>query len=223
MSTQEISSAIIRRVQIERYALGTYDSSSSYYRVEQIKKDIIDVFSEFDYKHSGEARKSFPTYGTGTKIVAVDKVENSKKKIRFHVSVYSDTITYYDLERYRFLLREISATFGVTKSRTPWLNVFLLANYEAITMKTIKKNNQSMFQTLTKLDGSTLYYGLGDVDYRDRQISKKIRSASNLLPEFIIMRIRSKDDIRTRLSIIFDFINEKADIFETILNSQSKT
>ena len=53
-------------------------------------------------------------------------MENSKKKIRFHISVYGDTVTYYDIERYRYFTREVSDNFKVRKNTTPWLNIFLI-------------------------------------------------------------------------------------------------
>jgi hypothetical protein len=49
-----------------------------------------------------------------------------------------------------------------------------------------------------------IYYGIGDMDYNDRAISKKLKSVSNIIPEFFLMRLRSKEDIGTRLMMIFD-------------------
>jgi hypothetical protein len=208
MSINEISSAIIRRKRIERYAHGKYDSYSSSYRVSQMKKDIIDVYKEFGYEYSGYTKSYMNT--------TADRVEDSETKTRFHISVYGDTITYYDLELYDFLLGDVYRNFRVRKNLRPWLNIFLIASYEPIAMTIIKKHHQSMFQTSVKLDGSTIYHGLGDFERQDRQDLKDIRVRKSLLPEFFVLRIRSREDIRTRLAVIFDFIEEKKDVFKTI-------
>lgn len=172
MSTREITNAIIRRAQIEKYQLGTYDNSSPNHRVKQIKKDIMDIFDEFDYKYSREIQRFYKTYGAGTKTVVSNEVENKRMKVRFHVQIYGDTVTYYDIERYRLFAIQASDNFSVRKNAAPWLNLFLTASYEPITSNTIKNRYQSEFSTLVKLDSSTIYYGLGNVDFKDRLISK---------------------------------------------------
>jgi len=42
------------------------------------------------------------------------------------------------------------------------------------------------------------------------------------LPEFYLTRVRPAEDIRTRISMIFDYINEKSEIFNIMRKSQSE-
>lgn len=212
MSIKDISSAVIRRTQIERFTHGKYDGSSPGYRVLQMRKDIIDVFKEFGYEYSG--------IHSAYRNLEAERVENSKTKTRFYISVYGDAIPSYDLEYYDSLPHDVLRSLRVRKNIRPWLNIFLIANYESISMTVIKNHHQSMFHTSVKLDSSTIYHGLGDFEYQDKRHLKDIGSRNSLLPEFFVLRIRSKEDIRTRLALIFDFIKEKKDVFETIRDLQ---
>jgi hypothetical protein len=224
MSTREIRNAIIRTVQIEKYQIGKYDNSSSGYRIRQIRKDIIDIFDEFDYKYSRENQQFFHPYGVGIKTIVSSEVENKYIRVRFHVQIYGDTVTYYDIERYRLFAYRVSDNFSVRKNVLPWQNIFLTASYEPISLNTIKKRPQSDFSILVKLDSSTIYYGFGDVDYKDREISKRLKRAGKwiFLPEFYLTRIRSAEDIRSRLALILEYINEKKEVFGIVRNMQSK-
>lgn len=212
MSIKDISSAVIRRTQIERFTHGKYDGSSPGYRVLQMRKDIIDVFKEFGYEYSG--------IHSAYRNLEAERVENSKTKTRFYISVYGDAIPSYDLEYYDSLPHDVLRSLRVRKNIRPWLNIFPIANYESISMTVIKNHHQSMFHTSVKLDSSTIYHGLGDFEYQDKRHLKDIGSRNSLLPEFFVLRIRSKEDIRTRLALIFDFIKEKKDVFETIRDLQ---
>jgi hypothetical protein len=219
MSVLEVSSAIVTRTRIERYTRGAYDSLSSGYRAQQIKKDFIDVYKEFGYTYSG-----YTEFSTYRRTLTADKVQNSEERTRFHITAYNDTITYYDLQLYDFLLNKVSDGFRVRKNARPWLNVFLIVSYEPITMNTIKKHNQSMFHTSVKLDGSTIYNGLGDFNHQDMSKLKDIRNMNHVIqPEFFVTRVRSTEDIRTRIGMISDFIQEKTDVFGIIQKLQSKT
>jgi hypothetical protein len=222
MSMQEISSAILRRRQIEKHALGVYDSSSPTYRVQQIKRDIIDIFQEFGFENSRETQESFMTYGTGIRTVVDTEIGNSGKKIRFHATVYGDAVTHYDIQRFRYLTSKALDNVKIKKNSVPWLNIRLIASYESISKNSIKGYQQDQLTTTVNLDGSTYYYGLGDVAYASKRTPNSMGLRGKFLPEFYLTRVRSAEDIRTRISMIFDYINEKSEIFNIMRKSQSE-
>lgn len=224
MTTQEITSSMLRKIQIERYRLGTYDGLTQSFRVSKIRSDVGNVLQDFNFSKKDEFTDSYPTYGEGDKIFTADIFHRNQDKIKLYVNVFrnSNNPNRYDLERYNdFFLSELLDRFRVRKNQKPWLNIFIFLTYQTISSHTIKKRIDNIDHLgITHLDSSTLYQGLGEIDYEDCAMHKRVRLFINLRPIFFIMKVRSEQDIVTRLTLILNFIDEKKNIFRIIRKSQ---
>ena len=207
MTTQEITNAIIKKVQIEKGKGSEYEKLTKQLRGKTIHQDIINILKKQDFVYKKEKLFVPDEYGGGVNLT-LSIFENKKQKIRICLDIFLADLDEWYSQRY---WREMKQWWRKQK-KSSWLIMSLLVNTGTNNKKFFHQWHDQ-YTIYDDLDSRTKYHGIGEFD-EDFNFSQHRFEISNGRPKFLLQKINSKEDLDTRFSLIFQYLKEHKQIMD---------
>lgn len=211
MSTQDIITTVKRTITLKNNPSSEYEQFPPTTRKNKILEDIIDVFKEIGFRY----RTKTIQIGDDRRFkVLVNIFKNEKLKQQFYVYITPDSMDRYDM--YEPVRNIINWWEKLPISK--FLNMGLIFSTGNISDSHLNSRNYRIPETtVKKLDTKNFYYGIGDLgDVAARGMNKY--SIESSIPKFFCKKIKSKDDMSERISLVQEFIKNHKSMFKIAQN-----
>lgn len=197
-----------------------YQKYSPSKKIQRLRTDTINAFTEYGYKHRKKILKSKSHEYRSPLKRTVDIVEHLKTKHRFFLDFYRDSIDDRDLG---YLKEDIERLyFGNLLVSEQWKNMCFTITLGNITRNTIETHwgFRSRYNTTIPMDSSIFYHGVGEIGRVGHKQMKKWEFYRSM-PKFFVYKIKSKDDVIDRIGQIEEFVDENPKIFNIVKKLKS--
>ena len=209
MSVQEVVNSVKRRLETERKVSSDYEQYPIPKRGKKILYDITSVFRDMGFRH--KTKKVSYILGYGPLPVTLNIFESIKLKQRFCVEIYFGNLDSYNVGK----AKNIIGSWWSNLSESQMLNAGLIITEGTISQQAIEsKYYRPRNVTFKKIDSKNFYYGIGEIDSPTKKEIQEWYGLENAVPKFFLSKIRSKEDLSDRITVVQQFISENKLIFK---------
>lgn len=206
--------SVVRKPEIDQY--GKYGWQERY---RHLRDDAIDAFNEHGFSH--RFVKITKDDGNYKLTQEIDILENRKRKHRFYMFVYPESISDTALVS---IYREVrNFVFPSIKAKRAWTEMCFILSSGSTNKVTVERYYEKQRRlvgtvsqnTTIQLENGIVYYGLGSIGRISNQGFEHWDFPSSL-PKFFVLKVKSKRDISRRIGDVFSFIEGHNEIFKNV-------
>jgi len=214
-TTSEVIQMVRRRIEIDRGILGEYDQYAIGQLTKIMQKHALRAMAKIGFRKGEVVLESNGYWGKAKRCIAFADGFIDDISVRFYFFFFGRGLDQESLFRTRDLIEDgWSALLGKGRINRKVAHIFLLMMGGTVNRRLIETISHHPC-AVSALGSSIIYAGLGigEIDFGTDLEIRPMRC----LPKFFVQKVKSADDMESRLSAIIDWMKEHHEVLKLLM------